>query len=517
MKIRFDIGWFPVLLVLLAIPAAGTMAQAAKPADPVLPQNLLGREYVDIANGISLRPPFGSEIVSCLPQEPNQPPTLPGLACSFDQWDAVIIPTSKELVCFYHAPQRRYLLVSLLITREKTDPEQLLQARQNFWQKYPNQAVIETALSDLMNNRPLGRLTLTWQTEKTDQEKQTIQEVLIQSEKRRFFLLSLIEPAAGTESSDPNQLMEQIIRNFNTMDEPEVKRRWQQARKASQDLLSKIDISQISQAVRKKSWYRIQVDGQDKGFRCVSEQVAEESGKKQLAIQAVSFFEPGPAASVFMQMQGWGVPASEDTAPRLELPTGPSRLEEQYSLPENLTGEELRIRWSDRENASKGFEERVAWKDGVLSVQWFPLSEQTEPALSETMEMKEKIYLPAALASLLGRLMENEVGREYTFLSVDQQGLSYYVQRTAAREKMEVALPPAAAASAPEEQNAKTISEMTVYYVVSRREPHGKITETWLDEKGVMLRQRSGGMVLQHSDEETIKKIWPDQAGQIPF
>lgn len=516
MKFRFNYVSFSVLIFVFAVMPAGAGTQPAKPADPVLPQNLLGREYVDIANGVSLRPPFGSEIYGGLSREPNQPPSLPGLACRFDQWDAVVIPTSKDLVCFYDSSRRQYLVVSLLAAREKTDIDKLLQARQNFWQKYPNQIAIETVLSDSINNRPLGWLALTWQPQTPEQEKQTIQEVLIQSEKRRFFLLSLIEPAAGTESADPNQLMDMIARNFKAMDEPEVKRRWQQARKASQDLLSKIDISQISQAVRKKSWYRIQVDGQDKGFRCVTEQIAEESGKKKLTMQAVSFFEPGSAVSAFLQMKGWAAPVNEDAPSLLDLPTGPSRLEEEYSMPEDLTGEELRIRWTDRENAARGWEKRVVWKDGVLSMDWFSLSRQTEPVLTESMEMKEKIYLPAALASLLGRLMEKEEGREYTFLSLAPQGLGYYIQRVAALEKMEVSQAPAdQPASNP--QDTKNTFEIPVYYVVSRMEPHGKIVETWLDEKGMMLRLRSGGLVIQHSDEDTIKKIWPEQAGQVAF
>lgn len=516
MKFRFNYVSFSVLIFVFAVMPAGADAQPANPADPVLPQNLLGREYVDIANGVSLRPPFGSEIYGGLSREPNQPPSLPGLVCRFDQWDAVVIPTSKDLVCFYDSPRRQYLVVSLLITREKTDHEQLLQARQNFWQKYPNQIAVETVLSDSMNNRPLGRLALTWQPQTPDQEKQTIQEVLIQCDKRRFFLLSLIEPASSIESADPNQLMDMIARNFKAMDEPEVKRRWLQARKASQDLLSRIEISQISQAVRKKSWYRIQMDGQDKGFRCVTEQVAEESGKKKLTMQAVSFFEPGPAASAFLQMRGWALPVNEDTPSLLDLPTGPSRLEEQYSMPEDLAAEEFRIRWTDRENAARGWEKRVVWKDGVLSMEWFSRSQQTEPVLTESMEMKEKIYLPAALASLLGRLMEKEAGREYTFLSLAPQGLGYFVQRVAAREKMEVAQAPADP-PASNSQDTKTTFEIPVYYVVSRMEPHGKIVETWLDEKGMMLRQRSGGIVIQHSDEDTIKKIWPEQAGQVAF
>ncbi len=516
MKISFSSYRLPGLLFLLTILAAGAAAEEAGTADLVLPQNLLGQEYVDIANGVSLRPPFGSEIDSRLDPAPNQTIFLPNLAGHFDEWEAVIIPTSKELVRFYHVSQRQYLLVSLLVTREKMDIEKLLLARQNFWQKYPNQITVEKTLTDSVNSRSVGWLTLTWQPEAADQEKQIIQEVLLQSEKKRFFLLSLIEPAGGAESLDSDQVMDLIVRNFSAMEESEVKRRWLQARKTAQNLLSKIEMNQVSKVLHDKTWYRILVDGQDKGFRYVSEQLAEESGKKKVAIQVVSYFEPGIAAPAFMQMRGWSVPVNDGSDVPLEIPTSPSRIEERYSLPENLASDEFDLRWSDLSNPDKMFRQNVIWKDDCLFITCFTSPEQTEPALTEAQDMKEKIFLPFSLSALLGRLMEREAGREYTFLYVAKQGICYYVQRIAAKEKMEVPLPPTAP-PAPDGQDKKPTREILVYYMVSQMVPDGKIVETWLDEKGMMLRQRSCGIVIQQSDEETIKKIWPAQVEKITF
>jgi hypothetical protein len=391
------------------------------------------------------------------------------------------------------------------------DIEKLLLARQNFWQKYPDRMTVEKTVTDTINSRSAGILTIGWQPEQAEQNKQIIQEVLIQSEKKRFFLLSLIEPAASADALAQPLLMDMIRRNFNIMEEPEVKRRWLQARKAAQGLLAKIDLNQINTILYKKRWYRIQVDAQDQGFRCVTEQLAEEGGAKKLKIKAVSYFESGPAMPAFTHLRGRSLGKQDGSNSPVEIPAVPTQIEELYSLDSNGGGEEFSFQVMEADNREKGFREKIIWKKGGLQISYFAQPQQAEPTITETLEMQEAIYLPFSLAQLLGRLVEKEPGGEYTFLNYSNHAICYYVLRIAAKEK----LPVLRVKTGADGQEEKVTEEIPVFYLVSQVVPSGMVVETWLDEKGDIIKQRGGGIVILRSDEKTVESLWPKQVEQL--
>ena len=146
-----------------------------------------------------------------------------------------------------------------------------------------------------------------------------------------------------------------------------------------------------------------------------------------------------------------------------------------------------------------------------MRVSYFEQLQQAEPTITETLEMQEKIYLPLSLAQLLGRLVERELGDEYTFLSYSNHAICYYVLRIAAREKLPVIRVKAEA----DGQSNKVTEKIPVFYLVSQSIPDGMIVETWLDEKGDVVKQRGGGIIILRTDETTVKNIWPEQIGML--
>ena len=71
--------------------------------------------------------------------------------------------------------------------RQKMAIEQVLDARQNFWQNFANQITLEIAETDTIQEYPVALTRLIWQNE-PEEKRYVIREAVIQQEKDRYFL-----------------------------------------------------------------------------------------------------------------------------------------------------------------------------------------------------------------------------------------------------------------------------------------------------------------------------------------
>ena len=120
---------------------SGAAARGAEVAAPAaLPGGVLGRVYVDIHHGFSVRGPAGSVLRNW--ERVEWAPAL------LQDWDVLKQPASKGLVGFVEPKRGLALAVSLLVARQNQSMEEMTAARQRYWEKYPNKATVEMATPD---------------------------------------------------------------------------------------------------------------------------------------------------------------------------------------------------------------------------------------------------------------------------------------------------------------------------------------------------------------------------------
>jgi hypothetical protein len=482
-------------------PSSETQAQITKP-------EILSLEYVDSRNGFSLRPPCFSEPLSnrisfILPQTEKPDQVWPNLM----NWDAIKIPPSKELVRFVPTDsnvQASELRVCLLVVKKNLSIEQMLQTRLGYWQKYPEQATVQKKQTAIFNNHPAAEFTVIWKGGNKNKKhtSRIYREVLIQNEKDRYFMLVLISPdgTAGDYSAGET-LMETIARNFHCLGKTEEDRRWTQAGKQAQQLIGKLKPESLKQhTATDKNWYRLTRFDKDIGFFAISRtwQGADKTDKTEnLKIQFYGFVGNAEDRSIFAYSQGWQAvsPTGRGT---VKLPAGPVFLQGEIVLENNLRNERFDYQFTGPKDDRPGYREQGQWKADTLIVKRYDVPRQGDKSITEKLDVKNDIYLPQSLVSLLPSLLEREIGREYVFMVYYNRALCYYSLRMSATVPLTVGG-----------------KQITTTYLIGQAGTQGPIIEFWLDEKGCVVRRRSCGIVMERATEEKIKQLWPNEIKKI--
>ena len=474
--------------------ASGTQAQIIKP-------EILSLEYVDIRNGFSLRPPCLSEpssnhisFISPQTEKPDQ--AWPNLM----NWDALKMPPSKELVRFVPTDinvQASELRVCLLVVKKNLSIEQMLQTRLGYWQKYPEQATVQKKQTAIFNNHPAAEFTVIWKsTNKNKKHTSRIyREVLIQNENDRYFMLVLISPdGTAGDFSAGETLMETIARNFHCLGKTEEDRRWTQAGKQAQQILDKLKPELLKQYMATgKIWYRLTRFGKDIGFFAISRTWQDTGKAENLKIQFYGSVGNAEDRSIFAHSQGWQavLPTDRGTA---KLPAEAVFLQGEIVLENNLRNERFDYQFTGPKDAQPDYREQGQWKADTLTIERYDTPRQGDKLIAEKLDVKNDIYLPQSLVSLLPCLLEREIGREYVFMVYYNRALCYYSLRMAATVPITVG-----------------DKQITTTYLIGQAGTQGPIIEFWLDEKGHVVRRRSCGVVMEQTTEEKIKQLWPNE------
>lgn len=475
-------------------PSSETQAQITKP-------EILSLEYVDIRNGFSLRPPRSSKpssnhISFITPQTEKTDQLEPDLM----NWDSLKMPPSKELVRFVptdNNAQPGELKVCLLVVKKNMSIEQMLQARLSFWHKYPEQATVQKKQTAIFNNRPAAEFRVIWKSTNKNKKRASriYREVLIQNENDRYFMLVLTSPDGTTgDQSVGNTLMEAISRNFHCLGKSEEDRRWTQAGKQAQQLLSELKPELLKQhTATEKIWYQLIRSGKDIGFFMVNQTWQGDGDAENLKIQFNAFAGNAEDGNIFAYTQGWqaALPTDKRT---VKLPAGPVFLRGEIILENNLRNERFDHQFTGLKVAQPGYREQGQWKADALTIKRYDTPRQKDKSITEKLDVKNDIYLPRSLVLLLPCLLEREIGREYVFMVYYNRALCYYSLRIAATVPLMVG-----------------DKEITATYLIGQAGTQGPIIEFWLDEKGCVVRRRSCGIVMEQTTEEKIKQLWPNE------
>jgi len=498
----FLLFWAPAVCLWI-VPGdirAQTNTQAVAPAENKAEQpGLTGIEYVDIRNGFVLRPPRGSIPFSTPPTDLTCPKQDPCLAVpDLSSWQLVKIPPSQELVRFVQMLDKgqNILSVYLLAAKKQMNIEQMLQDRSGFWKQYPQQATIKQEKTDIINNRQAALITVLWKGKGKAKATQILDEALIQNEKDRYFLLRLTTPNGSADTVTNAAKLSAAVRNsFNCLGKDEEDRRWEQARKQAQALWQGTKPEQIQKLALEESWFRLHRCDKDIGFLQINEKWQQEKTKQQFVINVQGYINNERDGIVLAHLQGWqGVLPGGNGS--VKMPAGPVRLIGREVLDGSRAGEQFEHQLLSVNGPSKQYRELGQWQGNNLIINRFNPDQKDDKGITEKLEVDPQVYLPQAAKVILPRLVERKPGREYVFMEYYNRVLCYYVLRVAAEETLTIG-----------KEQVKTV------YLIGQAGAQGPIIEIWLDEKGQIVRQRGGGLVLERSTAEAIKKIWPNQLG----
>ena len=498
----FILFWAPALC-LWTVPGgvrAQTNTQVTTPAENNPKQaEVTGIEYVDIRHGFVLRPPLESIPLSTPPADLTSTKQDPCLAVpDLSSWQAIKIPPSQELVRFVQMHDKRQIILSvcLLVVKKQMNIEQMLQERSIFWKQYPQQATIKLEKTDIINNRQAALITVLWKGKGKAKATQILDEALIQNEKDRYFLLRLTAPNGSAETvTNAAQLSAAVRNSFNCLGKDEEDRRWEQARKQAQTLWQGIKPEHIQKLALGESWFRLRREDKEVGFLQITEKWVQETSRQQLAIDIQGYINNEQDGIVLAHLQGWqGVlPGGNVSA---QMPAGPVSLTGREVLDGSRASEQFEHQLLSANGQSKQYRELGQWQDNNLIITRFHPDQKDDKGITEKLEVNPQGYLPQAAKVILPRLVERKPGREYVFMEYYNRVLCYYVLRVAAEETLTIG-----------KEQVKTV------YLIGQAGGQGPIIEIWLDEKGQIVQKRGGGLVLERSTAEAIKKIWPNQPG----
>ncbi|GEM_PF-2276040 len=509
-----------LLLLLLLMTLAGPVLTAGE-----LPPNILDAAYVDIRHGFSIRPPVGSQIVprqsACapLPLEERsseelpagQPhnvligPDIPILA----NWQAVRVPESKELIRFHNAPKNLTLSLCLLVCRQRTDVQAMLDARRAYWAHFPQQASIQQLECDTINSAPAVRAAIAYQPPLHEPnlpaDPYVLHESLIQKEDNRFYLLAMACPArAPADPPDYNTLMDAVARTFVSFDRKEQPRRWRQARRRAEQALADAPFDRLKLLLQDQLYFRITAQGRNIGFRCLGETLLTGEAAPALRISEHTCLRGGPDAARFITGLGWSRSLAGAALPCLDGSVSLD-LQAQFSLASDLKKHDFQVQISTSADQAPFAHETATGEAGTLHVTYFEDPNDPEKSRSIQAKTDEALFTPWALAYLLGRACDLRVNDEFLFQTYSNHALRWRTLRVAAQTDLTITDETPSGDNSP----AKTVS-VPVFYLVEQTGADGPITETWIDQKGTVLKQRIEGITLLRSTAEELTGLYGD-------
>ncbi len=470
-----------------------TVPPAEKPATMPMPQ------YVDILNGFSLRCPWPAVPLS------NIPSTLQNQAMGklnghyaphqawqdFQNWDAVKFPAGKELVRFFPAHDKDLgcLMVYLVVTRESLGIEQLMQARLNYWNKYPRRIDMRQSTIGISNGRAAARLQLSWKKDENALPSQHIAEALVQNEKDRYFLIMLAH-----NNGDPCQvdaMFDLTLQTFQCLSKTEEDKRWEQAKKQGEAFLDQLNADKIASALNSITGFRIVHQGKEVGFLMLTEQFSRSGEDPSLQITMQGYLEQASQVFKLADMQGWRSSIKYSDSD-MQFPGSPVWVQCTLNIAVTLKTGSFDYVLRPTNSPGMGYREQGAFSNGTLTVKRYLPIETKEPSV-DTLKIVNSIYLPWSLRPLLHRLTDRKVGGEYVFMTYHDGNLCYQTLHYNADIPLTV--------------DGATFNTI---YAVAQPGVQGPIIEYWLDSKGRIVQQRCGEIMLIKDDINNLKAKWPE-------
>ena len=512
----------PCLIAFLLVP----ICAPALLADD-LPRNILDPAYVDIREGFSIRPPVGSQIVprqsTLTPLAQDQAPTEemppaqtqnvligPGIPI-LAEWQSIKVPESKEIIRFHNNPKDLTLSLCLLVCRQRTDPQAMLDARRAYWAHFPQQVTVEQIDLVTINTADAVRATIIYQPQAQDPNlpstPYTLREAIIQKEDNRFYLLAMASPTR--DPADPptyDTFMDAAAGTFISLDRTEQQQRWRQARRHAEQALAEIQFDRLKLLLQDQTCFRITAGDRNIGFRRLSEPLLSNDNAPAIRITDHTFLRAEPDAARLITGLGWAKVLADAILPT-QSPPQPLDLQAQFALDRNLKKHEFQVRITAGADPVPLAHETGHCEADTLNINYF--EDPNDPQRPRAIQAKtdETLYAPWTLAHLLGRILDLKVNDEFVFQVYSNHALRWRTLRVAA--KTELTLDPDIPAS-----ETATVSPnlqpIPVTYLVEQTGADGPITETWIDQKGAILKQRIEGITLLPASADTLKTLYPD-------
>lgn len=467
-----------------------------------------------------------------------------------ESWDLIKMPASKELLRFVDPKRDEHLIVALLVLKDQHDLEFLLNARAMYWQAFTGRGAILTSKitnirnsddnksddnKDKDNNTVCNNVaTLTIRYQDHDQGPwRIICETIFPCQSGSCFMLAITAPASESLNNSQqlsykqlaNRLAE-IARSFSQLKDDQLQQRWSMARKRSAQLLSKLEGKTITGILQDTSFYRIRYKGKDVGFQHTTEQLTGTPEKynpsnpyepnelldqrrahdasdpcqpNTITFVTTAFIDDPQAAFQWAAM--YGAALGPEISPEITKPTGAVLVRMKIILSNDLNSESMSFEFTGQANANEGYILDGNWQGQAITVKCRPRHTVKDiPQMTQSINVNKNIYLPWSLTALLGRIIPNKTtdhkaNHEYAFLHYDNAALRYYSAR----------LTHATAATAPHRPAE------AAFYLITQMGTQGPITETWLDQQGIVLAARCANMLITKSSPEEIEKYWPTQ------
>jgi hypothetical protein len=508
-KILFNITLGALLLLATGSPAWGEDKTPVKASPAPLSPGILDVAYVDLTNGFAVRPPAGSLITP--PDMADADKALPLLT----EWDILKHPESKELVGFLHPLSGQRLTVYLMVTGKKMTVEKMIEARQAYWQQFESRATVLDVGTDTLCDHPAVVSSIAWQGS-SDAPAMVLRESLIQLSKKRYFAL-LHAVASETELSPSFSFVaDRVAGNFKCLSNTEIDQRWREAKKNAETLLASLDSAKLKDHLDPLHWYRILYNGEDAGFHLAEEKVQLLPEKQHAFVVGLTGYVDNPKAILpYFEMQGWRVKPGE-LEPDAAAFTRPVQWVSELSMDGKLGAEQFNMRLMDLTNPDDNLCEKGEWRESKVVV-----TDCRETVEEEKMRIpfeyplstqNEKIYLSLVNAHLVHRLIDKKIGSEYVFVRYLNRNVGYFPLRVNAEIDLKIKGNPATGASGnPDNPNGPEGETLMAYYSVAQLSANDAIVEFWTDEKGLLLRQKSGAVELQQSHYDKIQELWPKQ------
>lgn len=497
------------IAAMVCVKALPALASTGDPFASV--PTLLGRAYVDIRYGFSVRPPYGAEFS----RVPTVPETLARQQspASMEESDLLRLPESKELVRFHKASTQTTLTVSWMVARDRNfDLEKMHAIREQYWRRFPSQATLEPNSLGPSHDLPSSSVMVHWKRAPSDSAGLLIQETILQCEPSRFFVLSLTQPVQdASQRKTAEKLSSALVRNFEYFNLAQQNHRRGKARLNSQKWLESLDFHSIKHTLVPQYGYRIRYHNKDIGFMWIREQLGTLDEKTVIQIHCDSFIASESMAEPFLRWRGYG---NGLTHPNRPTPCSwkSIRILEEYQLLGDFQSEHFLVTIFGPNHPKTRYREQGHWQAENITILRFDDSSKEQNQFSETLKVNDRLYLPGGLGFLLHRIPAPNAAEEYLFLCYANQVLRFYSLRTVGHETIEVV--PAGPEEPP--SDAKEVSEqktsISTTYVVGRVGLDGTIVEAWIDKTGYTVQLRTDdGLVLIRSPLETLTKLWPQQ------
>jgi hypothetical protein len=494
-------------------PSAETGSANVKPTS--LPQNVLGRAYVDIRYGFSLRPPYGAQLSRV--QTAWETVTQKQPSGEAEESELLRLPESKELVRFHQEASQTTLAVNWMVIKQRDFTiDKMREIREQYWQKFPTQATLQQSQTDSHNGLASAFVSVTWKTSETDAVPLLIQETLIQCEPSRFFMLALTRPVQDKSDRDAaEKLMAAVVKNFEYFDKKQQEQRRRDARLLAQKWLGALSFKSIKDTLTPQRWFRIRNQQEDIGFLRITEQLETVQEKTVIEFRCDSVLAENSLSEKYIQWRGYAKGLAQTDTP--ENNTWDSIwLQEEYHIAGDVKAEQFLAALTDRKHPRKCYREQGDWKPGNLTVTRFDDPDDKQKSFTETLKVNDKFFLSGGVDGLLYRLLPVQSGEEYLFLRYTNRALRFYSLRVAGRETLTITTTPASEKKNDSETPQEKETKIPTTYLVGQVGLDGAIVETWIDKTGRIIKIRTNDdLILLSSNLETIQTLWPEQVEQL--